>query len=91
MLEMVAKRGADNAICVVWLQQMLAGNFKYFKEWMERTEGRLNFLPEDVSAALAVAPVIDTVDPLIDPETIIKMLEAADPTTIPILEEDEPT
>jgi hypothetical protein len=40
LLRLIDEKGADDAIARVWLKRVLEGDFRYFKELLERTEGK---------------------------------------------------
>jgi hypothetical protein len=86
VLEMKAGRRLN----AVWLEKLFKGDPKFWQLLLKHCQDQASKDrdPIDPAAAL-IAPVIDTTDPLIDAATITRMLEAADPTTIPILEEDD--
>jgi hypothetical protein len=41
MIREIDARGADDAIIRVWLKAVLEGDFKYFKELIDRVEGKV--------------------------------------------------
>ena len=54
--------GAERAISKVWLQQMLKGNLGYFKEFIERSDGKVP-TPVDVTATDATGNDFITITP----------------------------
>jgi hypothetical protein len=65
MLKLIDKtKGADELIAQMWLKSVLKGDFKFFKEYLERTEGKVKDAPEDngdtsvTAAAMAKADEI---------------------------------
>jgi len=40
LLKLIEDRDADGKIAEMWLAAILAGDFRYFKEFIDRTEGR---------------------------------------------------
>lgn len=57
--------GAERAISKVWLQQILKGNLGYFKEFIERSDGKVP-TPVDVTATDATGNDFITVTPTED-------------------------
>jgi hypothetical protein len=41
MLRLIDQEDADDEIARLWLAAIRAGDFKYFKEYMDRTEGKV--------------------------------------------------
>ena len=48
LLELIHEKGADRAISVKWLQLMLEGDFRYFKEYLDRKDGK----PDEAAPAV---------------------------------------
>jgi hypothetical protein len=40
ILKLIAEKGAEEAIARVWLKALLEGDFRFFKEFLDRTEGK---------------------------------------------------
>lgn len=57
--------GAERAISKVWLQQILKGNLGYFKEFIERSDGKVP-TPVDVTATDATGNDFITITPTED-------------------------
>jgi hypothetical protein len=41
LLKLIDEKGADRAIAVKWLNAILEGDFRYFKEFLDRIEGKV--------------------------------------------------
>lgn len=48
LLELIHEKNADRALSVKWLQLMLEGDFRYFKEYLERRDGQSGGAPEKI-------------------------------------------
>jgi hypothetical protein len=48
LLDLIHERGADRSISEKWLELMMAGEFRYFKEYLDRRDGRPDVAPEAV-------------------------------------------
>jgi hypothetical protein len=48
IVRLIDEKGATDAIARVWLKAMLEGDFRYFREFLERTEGKV---PDRVALA----------------------------------------
>ena len=42
MVEYVDEQGVTRAISELWLARMLAGDFRYFKAYLDRTDGKVS-------------------------------------------------
>jgi hypothetical protein len=41
LLDLIQEKGADRAVAVKWLEAILAGDFRYMKEYLERKDGKV--------------------------------------------------
>jgi len=48
LLELIHEKGQERAVSEVWLQSMLAGDFRFFKEYLDRKDGQPDQAPEKV-------------------------------------------
>ena len=48
LLDLIQEKGQERAVSEVWLNSMLAGDFKFFKEYLDRKDGR----PDEAPAAV---------------------------------------
>lgn len=55
LLKLIEERGADRAIAVKWLQEILQGDFRYFQAFLDRTEGKVTDLPDHKPEISALA------------------------------------
>lgn len=42
LIEYVDEQGATRAIAAVWLAKILAGDYAYFREYLERSDGKVS-------------------------------------------------
>ena len=74
--------GAQRALSKVWLQQMLKGNLGYFKEYVERSDGKVPTPSETVELApvdwSSINVDCDTVRPSTDTNRADKVSDCGD-------------
>jgi hypothetical protein len=84
MIAALSRSGvSDDAIAKMWLSECLRGNFPFFKLMLQYCEdNRPDALPEPT---IVPAPP----ETSIDSDTITRMLEAADPSMLPNIDEED--
>ena len=48
LLELIHEKGQERVVSEVWLQQMLEGDFRFFKEYLDRKDGQPDQAPEAI-------------------------------------------
>jgi hypothetical protein len=81
ILRLIAEKGAEEAIARVWLKALLEGDFRFFKEFLDRTEGKT---PETVN--IKTHDDLPPADPDIDAKAaeVLKELGIARATDSPL-------
>ena len=59
MLKLVDAKLADPAIATMWLKNVLQGDFRFFKEYLDRTEGKV---PDKVESSGGMTIVVQYVE-----------------------------
>jgi hypothetical protein len=84
LARLISEHNADGAICRVWLQEVLKGNFRFWAFMLDRIEGPVDY------RNLVETPLPDEDYSVIDPKVIEAMLAAADPDNIPQFDDEDP-
>jgi hypothetical protein len=48
LLDLIHEKGQERAVSEVWLQSLLAGDFRFFKEYLDRKDGQPDQAPEKI-------------------------------------------
>lgn len=48
LLDLITEKGQERALSEVWLNSMLAGDFRFFKEFLDRRDGQPGGTPEKI-------------------------------------------
>jgi hypothetical protein len=90
----IAEIGAVRVVSKLWFKRLMDSDPKFFKFLLDHCQDQASKDRDPIdAAALPIEPVDDTIDPAVGARMTAALAErlmaAADPTTVPILEEDD--
>jgi hypothetical protein len=64
LLDLIDERGAGRAVSEKWLEMLLAGEFRFFKEFLDRRDGRPDRAPEEIDLEFIASVIKERRDKL---------------------------